>query len=395
MWSVTTSSEAEGDTMLRSLHRRRLQRLTAILVVLTLLAACSPEEDDAADDDPVGEDTTGVVGEGGHEEVMLDDDQIADISERGLTFGMSTNNMTDDFSRTIVSGAQKAADELGVELIAQSADFDAQTQLAQIDSFLQQGVDGIYLIAVDSDAVSTGVLAANEAGVPVLIIGGPPTRGEVITVLNSASYEGTKESAEMLADAMGDDAQAAILRIPLAIQVIRERDRGVDEAFEENDVETVADFSSFTQEELVSSAESMIESNPDLDGIYATWSLAIYAALAAVEQSGRNIFIAGHDAERPGFEAFHEGNTNLVNMTAQTPYQQGQIGVHGLSQVILGNELVDAIDVPNPLVTADNYQEMWDYLYPELDPPWETEDGEDEDADVEDAEEEDEDADES
>ncbi|HVM15213.1 MAG TPA: sugar ABC transporter substrate-binding protein [Egibacteraceae bacterium] len=375
--------------MLRSLHRRRLHRLTAVLVVLTLLAACGAEGDDAANGDANGQRAGDVVGEGGHEEVMLEDDQITDISERGLTFGMSTNNMTDDFSRTIVSGAQKAADDLGIELIAQSADFDAQTQLAQIDSFLQQGVDGIYLIAVDSDAVSTGVLAANEAGVPVLIIGGPPTRGEVITVLNSGSYEGTKESAEMLAEAMGDDAQAAILRIPLAIQVIRERDRGVDEAFEEHGIETVADFSSFTQEELVSSAESMIESNPDLDGIYATWSLAIYAALAAVEQSGRDIFIAGHDAERPGFEAFHEGNTNLVNMTAQTPYQQGQIGVHGLSQVILGNTLVDAIDVPNPLVTAENYEEMWDYLYPELDPPWETEDGEDEDADAEDADAED------
>ncbi|MFP4310495.1 MAG: sugar ABC transporter substrate-binding protein [Nitriliruptoraceae bacterium] len=389
--------------MLATQRRRGYRRLTPLLVVLLmlgLLAACggeadseepttsgdeteedtddAPEEDDGggaeeeAEDAEGADDTEGADGElAGPDDVQLNEDQVEEIRSLDLTFAINTNNNTDDFSQTIVRGAQSMADELGIELIVQSADFDAQQQLSQIDSLVQQQVDAIFLIAVDADAVSTGVLAANEAGIPVLIVGGPPTRGDVITVLNAASYEGTYESASLLAAELGEGGTAGILGIPLALSVIEDRNQGTRDGLEDNGIEVVAEQQSFNQEELVGQAESMIQANPDLSGLYATWSLAINAALAAVEQSGQDIKIAGHDAERAGFEAFEAENPNLVALTAQQPFLQGEVGITALASSLLGGTIAPDLQVPNLLVTPENYRDQWDVLYPGIDAPWE------------------------
>lgn len=365
---------------------RRLTTLLLALFALGLLAACGGDDaadapaddaeeapaDDAADDDaadgPADDTPAGDVA--GPEDVVLTPDQEEEIRGLGLTFAINTNNNTDDFSQTVVRGAQSMADDLGIELIVQSADFDAQQQLSQIDSLVQQQVDAIFLIAVDADAVSTGVLAANDAGIPVLIVGGPPTRGDVLTVLNAASYEGTYESASLLAAEIGDGGSAGVLGIPLALAVIEDRDRGTREGLTDNGIEVVAEQASFSQEELVGQAESIIQANPELGGLYATWSLAINAALAAVEQSGLDIKIAGHDAERAGFEAFEAGNEALVALTAQQPFLQGEVGITALATAILGGAVAPDLQVPNLLVTPDNYRDQWDLLYPGIEAPW-------------------------
>ncbi|MCC5949261.1 MAG: sugar ABC transporter substrate-binding protein [Nitriliruptoraceae bacterium] len=319
------------------------------------------DEDDGADDPAVA----------GPDDVALTDAQIAEIQELGLTFGLNTNNNTDDFSQTIVVGAEAEAEALGIDLIVQNADFDAQLQISQIESLVQQGVDAIFLIAVDADAVSTAVLEANDAGIPVLIVGGPPSRGEVLTVLNAASYDGTRESAGLLAAEIGDGGSAGILGIPLALAVIEDRDRGTADGLTDGGIDIVAEQASFDQEELVGQAESIIQANPDLGGLYATWSLAINAALAAVEQSGQDIKIAGHDAERSGFEAFDAGNEALVALTAQQPFLQGQVGLRALSLGVLGEPVASDLQVPNLLVTPENYRDQWDILYPGITAPWE------------------------
>lgn len=364
-----------SGTRQRRVLRRLTMPLTAV-VTLGLLAACAaePAPEEPTDDAPgatADDESPAADGPAGPDDVQLTAEQVEEIQGLDLTFAINTNNNTDDFSQTVVRGAQSMADELGIELIVQNADFDPQQQLSQIDSLVQQQVDAIFLIAVDADAVSTGVLAANDADIPVLIVGGPPTRGEVVTVLNAASYEGTYESGALLAEAVGDGGSVGVLGIPLALAVIEDRKQGTRDGLTENGIEVVAEQESFNQEELVAQAESIIQSNPDLGGLYATWSLAINAALAAVEQSGRDIKIAGHDAERAGFEAFEAGNPHLVALTAQQPFLQGEVGITALAAALLGETLAPDLQVPNLLVTPENYRDQWDTLYPGIDAPWE------------------------
>ena len=306
------------------------------------------------------------------EALNLSAEQATEIGSRDLTFGFLTNNISDDFSRTLVSGAEAYAAEVGVELVVNNADFDANTQLSQFDALVQRGVDGIFLTAVDAGSIGQAVRRANQEDIPVFIVGGAPARGEVISVMNAASYQGSYDATAAMMEAIGEpNAQIAVLGIPFALQTIRDREKGVLDAIGAYGGQLISLQSDFSQDRLLELASNVIQANPDLKGIVATWSLAVNAATEAVEQSGRAIPIAGYDSEVPGYMELHSGDTNIVALSGQQAALQGRAAIEGLSQAILGAELCEEIITPNLLVTADNYQEMWSIQYPGATPPWE------------------------
>ena len=305
------------------------------------------------------------------EALNLSADQMADIQSRGLTFGFLTNNLSDDFSRTLVSGGEAFAEELGVELIVNSADFDANTQLSQFDALVQQEVDGIFLTAVDAASIGQAVRRANDADIPVFIVGGAPTRGEVISVMNAASYQGSFDAGMAMMEAIGEpNAKIAVLGIPFALQTIRDREKGILDAIGAGGGQMISLQSDFSQDVLLQLATNVIQANPDLGGIFATWSLAVNAATEAVKQSGRDIPIAGYDSEAAGYLELASGDTNIVALSGQQAFLQGRAALEGLSQAILGAELCDEIITPNLLVTAENYEASWEIQYPGVTPPW-------------------------
>ena len=308
---------------------------------------------------------------GSAEDLELTAEQAADIGARGLTFGFLTNNQSDDFSRTLVAGAQAYAAELGVELLVNNADFDANAQLSQFDALVQRGVDGIFLTAVDAGSIGQAVRRANQSDIPVFIVGGAPARGEVISVMNAASYQGSFDAASVMMEVIGEpNAQVAILGIPFALQTIRDREKGVLDAVGAAGGQIISLQSDFSQDRLLELATNVIQANPDLKGIMATWSLAVNAATEAVAQSGRDIVIAGYDSEVPGYLELHSGDTNIVALSGQQAAVQGRAALEGLSQSILGATLCDEIITPNLLVTGENYQDMWETQYPGVAAPW-------------------------
>ncbi|WP_375552251.1 sugar ABC transporter substrate-binding protein [Rhodophyticola porphyridii] len=305
------------------------------------------------------------------EALNLTDAQEAEIAARDLTFGFLTNNISDDFSRTLVAGAEAHAAEIGVDLIVNNADFDANTQLSQFDALVQRGVDGIFLTAVDAGSIGQAVRRANQAGIAVFIVGGAPARGDVISVMNAASYQGSYDAtAALMAEIGAPNAQIAILGIPFALQTIRDREKGVLDAVGASGGQIISLQSDFSQDRLLELAANVIQANPDLAGIVATWSLAVNAATEAVEQSGRDIPIAGYDLEVPGYMELHSDDTNIVALSGQQAALQGRAAIEGLAQSILGAELCEEIITPNLLVTAENYAEMWAIQYPGVTPPW-------------------------
>src|SRR5690625_3547165 len=60
------------------------------------------------------------------------------------------------------------AEELGAEVIVQSADGDADKQLSTIQNMLSQEIDVLVVIAANSDALAPVIEQANEQNVPVV-----------------------------------------------------------------------------------------------------------------------------------------------------------------------------------------------------------------------------------
>ncbi|MEM6427811.1 MAG: sugar ABC transporter substrate-binding protein [Deinococcota bacterium] len=303
-------------------------------------------------------------------DVALTDAEIETIRDMNLRFGFNTNHRTDDFINLLIEGGEQTASDYGIELLVGEANFDAAKQLADVETLIQQEVDGIFLVAVDFNAISPAIVNANEAGIPVVIVGGPPADGDVLTVMNSTSYDGCYESCKYLIDSVGGSGKIGVISIPLALSTIRDRETGTLDAISESGMELVGLQPVWTQDDALAAAENMIQANPDLTAIFATWSLAINGTLAAIDASGNDIKLGGYDAERAGFEAFDAGDPFLVSLSGQQAIVQGKAGLDALCKSILGESVAGEIVVPTLLVTSDNYQARWDDLYPGVDAPW-------------------------
>lgn len=299
------------------------------------------------------------------------------IKNRKLRIGFNMNARTDDFINSVVAGGQAAAKEYGIQLLVGDANFDAAKQLGDIENLIEQQVDAIFMIAVDANAISPAIEKANQKNIPVIVVGGPPTRGKVSAVLNSTSYQGCLEGTRRLIQEIGGKGNIAVLSIPLALKTIKDRERGSTDAVKGTNVRIVATQPVFSQAEALTAAQNILESNPDLKGIFANWSRAIAGAMQAVSAAKRNVAIVGYDAEVDAMQALKSGRPASPNglpilrsVIGQQGLAQGRAGVDALCKVLLGTKIPGEILVPTVVVTHTNVDRRWKELYPGRATPW-------------------------
>jgi len=60
------------------------------------------------------------------------------------------------------------ANDLGAEVYVQSANGELETQIEQIEYFVNKGVDAIVIVTIDGDGLTDAITSAKEAGIPVI-----------------------------------------------------------------------------------------------------------------------------------------------------------------------------------------------------------------------------------
>lgn len=86
-----------------------------------------------------------------------------------ITIGYSLKTVQEERWQRELDGCEAAAKELGIELVYQVANGDAQTQVSQIENLITQGVDVIMVTAVDAGALTNVLNTAKEDGIKILI----------------------------------------------------------------------------------------------------------------------------------------------------------------------------------------------------------------------------------
>src|SRR5690606_28732260 len=74
------------------------------------------------------------------------------------------------FFNQMNEGAQKAADAAGAKLVIFNANNDPAAQNSAIETYIQQKVDGLAVVAIDVNGIMPAVQQAAAAGIPVVAI---------------------------------------------------------------------------------------------------------------------------------------------------------------------------------------------------------------------------------
>lgn len=294
--------------------------LVMALVLVVSLAGCSP----------AGGDTNGAEGE--------------------YTIGLVVSTLNNPFFVDLRDGAQAKADELGASLIVLDSQDDAASELSNVEDLITQGVDLIMINPTDSDAVGSAVSAANEAGIPVVTLDRSANSGEVVAHIASDNVAGGVMAGEFIVEQLDGKGTVVELEGIPGASAARERGEGFNTAIEGTDLEVVArQTANFDRAEGLSVMENILQSQPEIDAVFAHNDEMALGALEAIKASGRDIIIVGFDATDDAVAAVEAGD--LAATVQQLPKDIGSIGVDTATKILSGESVEEYIPVALQLVT--------------------------------------------
>ncbi|MCC8108954.1 MAG: substrate-binding domain-containing protein, partial [Planctomycetes bacterium] len=135
--------------------------------------------------------------------------------EKTLTFAWSSPNMSNQFQVTLRDCVKKYCEEAGIRMLEADARGDAPNQVSQVENFIARQVDVILLSPTDTNACAPAVVAANEAGIPIMII-----NASIVNVDEAVCYVGCNDISagememEYIAKKMGGKGNIVILQGP-------------------------------------------------------------------------------------------------------------------------------------------------------------------------------------
>ncbi|WP_227939547.1 ribose ABC transporter substrate-binding protein RbsB [Alkalihalobacillus deserti] len=266
------------------------------------------------------------------------------------TVGFSISTLNNPFFVTLQEGAEAKAEELGVNLVVLDAQDDDAKQVSDVEDLVQRGVDVILINPTDSASVAAAVEVANGAGIPVITVDRDADAGDIVSHIASDNVAGGEMAAELLVELVGDGAKVAELEGIPGSSAARERGEGFHNIAEGTLDVVSSQTANFDRSEGLNVMENILQSNPDIVGVFAHNDEMALGALEAIEAAGKgnDIVVIGFDATDDAVAAVEAGR--MAATVAQQPTLIGSSAVEAALNVLKGEQVEENIPVQLELV---------------------------------------------
>jgi ABC-type sugar transport system substrate-binding protein len=357
-----------------------------ILVVSLFLSACAPKAAEPAMEEKPAE--AAAPAEATAPEEVVDPIKMAlEFADRAaagekiefagssdVTIGVVMPALDNDGWRAIYIGALSKIIETGANLITLDARNTVETQLAMIEDMITQGVDAIVFIPVDSAALSTGVVKANEAGIPVVSMDRSTEGGDVTALVESDNTAIGAEGAQLMADMADklgiDKGNLKVLEVlgDLATSAGKERHDGFSSKAKELGLNVVTEAPAYWDAEKANAAVlDAFQAKPEINAIYLASGCAYYSGvepalksigkLVARGSEGHILFITTDGCPAP-LQAIRDGFVDADS--AQQLVTMGKTAIEIAVNAAKGTKPAESIVRlgPDP-ITPDNVDDIF------------------------------------
>ncbi|MBE2998510.1 ABC transporter substrate-binding protein [Nocardiopsis sp. HNM0947] len=279
--------------------RPALAAAAAAAAVLLAVTACARTEEDASEDDGGG-------GGGEGQEQVLDEaaagDETCTLDEYGgegfdltdVRVGFSQSEAeSNPFRITETQSIVDEAEERGVDLITSNAQSDFAQQINDVQDLMSQGAEVLIIAPLNSDGWKPVLDEAAAEDIPIITvdraINGTACE-DFVTFIGSDFVEQGRRAADQMIDALDGEGEVAVLLGAAGNNVTTERTEGFQERIEAEapGIEIVFEQSGdFTREGGQSVTEQLVQSEPDIDGIYAQNDEMGIGAVTALNGAGK------------------------------------------------------------------------------------------------------------
>ncbi|WP_278878701.1 ABC transporter substrate-binding protein [Paracoccus yeei] len=248
------------------------------------------------------------------------------LAQDKLKIGMTFQELNNPYFVSMQEALNEAAASLGAEVVVTDAGHDVAKQISDVEDMLQQNIDILLLNPTDSAGIEAAVQAAKAAGVVVVAVDAN-ANGPVDTFVGSKNRDAGYMSCKYLGDALGGKGEVAILD-GIPVVPILQRVEGCKAALAEFPDIQLVDTQNGRQDRSVALGvvENMIQSKPNLAGIFSVNDGGAMGALAAIQGSGKDIKLVSVDGAPEAVKAITEGGP-FIETTAQFPRDQIRVGL--------------------------------------------------------------------
>jgi ribose transport system substrate-binding protein len=276
----------------------------------------------------------------------------------------------------ITNAARAEADKYeDVDLRVAEGTNDVSTQISQVETFINDGVDAIVLLPFDGAALTPVAIQAMEAGIPVINVDrefDSPFAARA-TVLGD-NYGMGVSAGTYVCSRLGDQPDAVVAEIAGidSLPLTQDRSQGFADALADCGLEVSNRVAAeFTVESGEEAAANLLQAAPQIDALWNHDDDQGVGVLAAIENAGRDeFFMVGGAGSRNAMEAIKSGNS-VLEATVIYPSTQAADGVRmarllaqekALSDLV-ENEIPRQIVLNAPVVTKDNVDQYIDSAF--------------------------------
>ena len=273
-----------------------------------------------------------------------------------ITMGFAQVGAESGWRTANTQSIQESAEAAGIELQFSDAQGEQENQISAIRSFIQQRVDVIAFSPVVETGWDAVLLEAKRANIPVILTDrSVETEQEdlFVTFLGSDFIEEGRKAGEWAVEnwaSTGAQWNIAELQGTTGAAPAIDRQEGFAEAIADSpNLSIVASQSGdFTRTGGREVMEAMLNSNPDINAVYAHNDDMALGAIEAIEAAGKvpgqDVQIISVDAVRDGMQALADGKINFI--VECNPLLGEQL-------MDLAQQVLDGEEVPERVVTEE------------------------------------------
>ncbi|WP_416050545.1 sugar ABC transporter substrate-binding protein [Cupriavidus basilensis] len=278
----------------------------------------------------------------------------------GERIAVFTKNQTNPFFQVVRQGADAAAKSMNARVthyIPTKPD-SIPEQMSQIEDVIVKKADAIVFVPVDYKAMGPGVKKINAANIPVVNVTDKSDVGNFVSFIGASDYDLGLKTATHLFKAMGGKGNVVLLEGIKGSLTNIDRVKGMHDALKAfPGIKLVASQpANYQRLQALQVMENLMQSYPQIDGIFATNDAMAIGAIEALQGANRKALVSGINGTQEAIDAIKAGT--MLATGDYNGFAQGCLGVTAAIRKLRGMPVTQSIVLPATVVDKTNYQSI-------------------------------------
>lgn len=251
---------------------------------------------------------------------------LSQIEEVQKSVVLLTKMKYGDYWETVVQGAEAAEKEFGIHLIydAPHEEDDVDGQIALMEKYIEDGVDGIVLAASDYEALVPVVEKAYDNGIRVVLIDAQVNTEKYHKSFSTNNFEAGKQVGYQLVELLDKKGRVGVVSFVKGSENAIQREKGLYTALSAYEAIEVVDVTYCMSSIELAETLAMVYLDQEVDAVIGLNAIAATGVGRALTRDTSVIGI-GFDSTKEEITLMDQGFLDAT--IVQNPYGMGYLGV--------------------------------------------------------------------